>query len=467
MASLILVGIVVALLGVLAALVVLDGRHPELRWRWEDIDVGRASFPPDFLWGTATAAHQVEGGGDANNWSRWEQAVDANGRPRIRRGQRSGSACEHWTRFRDDIELMRALGVNSYRFSIEWSKVEPAPGRIDPEVVAHYHDVIDALRSAGIRPMVTLHHFTHPLWFEDLGAFERAVNIEHFVAFSERMFREYVDSVDLWCTINEPGVCVAMGYLLGLFPPGRADPRAAATTLRNMLVAHARVYRLLKGLPKGDAAEIGLVKNVLQFDPYRRWHPIDWLVARLLDAAYNRSILGFLEDGVFRMHIPGRVRMVEAYPDGQGATDFIGLNYYSHTYIKTRFDPRWPFERARRARDVMTDMPYPLYPEGLYRALRTVGRLGKPIIVTENGIADARDDRRDTFIRRYLYALSAARREGVDVRGYYYWSLMDNFEWTEGYDMCFGLYAVDFATQERRLRAGSRAFVEMVRGGTA
>ncbi len=359
---------------------------------------------------------------------------------------------------------MRALGVRSYRFSLEWSKIEPEPGRIDREAVAHYHEVIDALRSAGMRPMVTLHHFTHPLWFEDLGAFERAANIEHFVAFGERMFREYADGVDLWCTINEPGVCVTMGYVLGRFPPGRADPATAATVLRNMLVAHARVYRRLKALPKGEGAEIGLVKNVLQFDPYRRWHPLDWLVARLLDAAYNRSILGFLEDGEFRMYVPGRVRRVESYPDGQGATDFIGLNYYSHTYIKTRFDPRWPLERMLRADDVITDMPYPIYAEGLYRALRRVSRLGKPIIVTENGIADARDDRRETFIRRYLYALSVAHREGVDVRGYYYWSLLDNFEWAEGFDMRFGLYAVDFATQERRLRAGSRAFVERVRG---
>jgi beta-glucosidase len=460
----IVLALVVSIVAIAAAIIVmLRKRHPEVRWDWTRIDTSTATFPAGFIWGTATAAHQVEGDCDGNNWSRWEQQHDPKGRPRIRRGQKAGKACDHWNRFRDDIGLLRELGVASYRFSLEWSKLEPAPGAFDGTAIAHYHEVIDALRAAGIRPMATLHHFTHPLWFDDRGGFEREENLPAFVSFSERMFREYGSTVDLWCTINEPGVFTAMGYLLGQFPPGAHDPRRAACVLRNLLAGHVRAYHALKALPGGDRAQIGLVKNVLQFDPHRRWHPLDWAVARLLDAAYNRSILGLLETGVFRMTIPGRVRWVEAIPDARGATDYIGLNYYSHTYIRTRLSPTQPFDRVTRPGDVMTDMPYPLYPEGLYRALHLVAGLGKPIIVTENGIADARDDRRETFIRRYLYALSRAIADGLDVRGYYYWSLMDNFEWAEGYDMRFGLYAVDFETQERRLRDGSRAFQETVR----
>jgi beta-glucosidase len=458
--------LLLALATTAVALLVLHLRHPELRWDWERTETGTLAFPAGFLWGTATSAHQVEGGCDANNWARWEAAVDPAGRPRIRRGQRSGAACDHWNRFREDLALMRELGVGSYRFSLEWSKLEPAPGRHDPAAVAHYHEVLAALAAAGLRPMVTLHHFTHPLWFDDRGGFERAANLPAFEAFCAWAFREYGAEADLWCTINEPAVFTAMGYLLGTFPPGRRDPRQAARVLANLLAAHVRVYHALKALPGGDRAEIGLVKNVFQFDPFRRWHPLDWAVCRVLDAAYNRSVLGVLADGVFRMTIPGRVRLVEAVPGGRGATDFLGLNYYSHACLKTRVG-RELFARAPRPGDVMTDMPYAVYPEGLYRALRDVAALGKPIMVTENGIADARDDRRATFIRRYLHAVARAIQDGVDVRAYYYWSLMDNFEWAEGYDMRFGLYAVDFATQERRLRDGAGAFREIVRSGRA
>jgi beta-glucosidase len=455
--------VLAAALGSVGVVAGLARRHPELRWDWDAIDAAAVVFPPGFVWGTATAAHQVEGGCDRNNWSRWEQGVDGNGAPRIRGGQRAGAACEHWRRFRDDVALMQALGVAAYRFSIEWSKLEPAPGRVDPAAVAHYHEVLDALAAAGIRPMVTLHHFTHPLWFADLGGFERGANIDHFVAFCERMFREYGARVDLWCTINEPAVYTTMGYMLGTFPPGARDPALAARVLRNLLVAHVRVYRALKALPGGDRVAIGLVKNVVQFDPARRWHPLDWAICRLLDGAYNRSVLACLERGVFRMFLPGRVWVREAVPEAAGATDFVGLNYYSHAHMRARPSLRHPFVRVIRPGDVATDMPYAMYPEGFYRALKAVARLGKPIYVTENGIADARDDRRATFIRRYLYALARAIRDGADVRGYYYWSLMDNFEWTEGFRMCFGLYAVDFATQARRLRAGAQAFRDVVR----
>lgn len=185
-------------------------------WTWDNgreenrvrIDTDDVRFPPDFLWGTASAAHQVEGGCTNNNWARWEEGTDAaTGKPR----PRAAGACEHWTRFREDIALMKSLGLTSYRFSIEWSKIEPSPGVIDPDAVAHYHEVLDALLAAGIKPMITLFHFTIPKWFEELGGFEVESNSGFFVAFAQRAFAEYGAKCELWCTINEPEVSAGAG----------------------------------------------------------------------------------------------------------------------------------------------------------------------------------------------------------------------------------------------------------------
>ena len=440
----------------------LDRADPELRWDWSTIDPDDLSFPPDFLWGVASSAHQVEGGCTNNQWSRFEAEPG-----RIKGGQRSGAACEHWTRYPEDIALMQALGARAYRFSVEWSKVEPAPGRFDDDAIAHYARVCQALRAAGIAPVVTLHHFTHPLWFEDAGAFADRRNIDAFVRFAGVVFDALRPHVDLWCTINEPEVVAMEGYLRGTFPPGQRDSRRAAEVLHNLLAAHAAAYHALKARPGGDAAQIGLVKNIFHFDPDRRWHLGDWAAARAAHRFFNGAVLDALAGDRFRLRIPGLARVDRVIDGLSRSLDFIGLNYYSQIHL--RLDLRAPERAAPVARpgDVPTDMPYAIYAEGLYRALHQVAPLGRPIYVTENGIADAADDRRALFLRRYLYALSRAVREGLDVRGYFYWSLMDNFEWAEGYDMRFGLYEVDFATQERRLRAGARPFVDVVRRASA
>jgi beta-glucosidase len=452
--------VLAAFVGLLVVKLLLWRREePELRWDWSGIDVDEARFPPDFLWGAATAAHQVEGGCDNNNWSRWENSVDAEGRPRIKRGQKAGAACEHWTRYREDIELLRELGVGAYRLSVEWSKLEPAPMRFDAAAIRHYHDVLDALLEAGIEPVVTLHHFTHPLWLEELGGFERVENVRHVVAFGERVFREYSDKVRMWCTTNEPEVVAAMGYAAGIFPPGKRSLQAAAEVLKNLCVAHTELYHAIKAMPGGAEARVGIVKNLTQLDPWNRWSPLDWLACRVLNRLFNGAILEYLETGRFRFVIPGLARVDHEDERGARSLDYFGLNYYSHVLLQVR--PVRDAEQMLRYRpgDVKTDMPYASYPEGFYRALMRVSRLGVPLYVTENGIADGRDDRRAGFIERYLYALWRAMQDGCDVRGYFYWSLMDNFEWSEGYDMKFGLYEVDFATQRRRLRSGAAPFV--------
>lgn len=460
--TLCIVGVVAVVWAV--ACVVLSTRHPEPIWDWDNIDTSDIAFPEKFLWGSATAAHQVDGGNTNNNWARWEDAVDEKGNPRIHNGDRAGAAAEHWQRYPEDIQRMKdELGLNSYRFSIEWSRIEPEEGRFDAEAIAHYHAMIDALIAAGIQPMITLHHFTNPLWFEDKGGFEPEENIALFVRFSERMFEEYGGKVKRWCTINECGPYAVMGYGLGVFPPGVKNFKRMATVLYHLMRAHTAVYDAIKAMPGGDQVEVGLVKNIFQLDPYRRWNLFHWILCRVADGAYNESILGYIERGHFKVRIPTQVNFERFNPDAVGKTDFIGLNYYSNLILSLFMKTQPPFEPHARRGQLLTDMPYALYAEGFYRALVRLKPLGVPVIVTENGIADDRDDRRALWIQRYIYAMSQAIKDGVDVRGYHYWSLMDNFEWAEGWQMDFGLFAVDRETQARRLREGSLAYRDIIK----
>jgi beta-glucosidase len=201
----------------------------------------------------------------------------------------------------------------------------------------------------------------------------------------------------------------------------------------------------------------------MQFDPYRRWNLMDWMACRISSSIYNEITLSYLNDGEISVNYPGFVSLKYTDKEAAGKTDFFGLNYYSHVHLKFKINGTDFFENKYLESDTMTDMPYAIYPEGLYRAIKLVETLDKPIIITENGIADDKDDRRELFIERYIYAMGRAIKEGSKVEGYFYWSLMDNFEWAEGYDMKFGLYSVDFKTQKRKLRRGSKAFVDLVK----
>jgi len=438
-------------------------KHPEPLWDWDALEpeLDQVVFPPEFRWGTATAAHQVEGGHTDNNWARWEREPDAKGKSRIQNGDLCGSAAEHWERFAEDIAAMRAdLGVDTYRFSLSWSRIEPSPGAYDEAALAHYDAVIDACEAHGIEPMISLHHFSHPLWFEDLGSFEKAENIAHIVRFTETVYRRYGSRVRLWCTFNEPGPFSVMGWGLGVFPPGKKSPRVLGRVIRNLCAAHVQMVAAIKALPGGADAQVGLVKNIFQMDPWQRWNPIHWLLCRVLDHVYNESILRFLRTGRVRIRLPFFVNIDEQLDGPRG--DFAGLNYYANLLIDPLLPREPPFDAHSRPGQIMTDMPYTIYAEGLWRALHRLSEVGLPIYITENGIADATDDRRATWIRRYLYATKRAMDDGVDVRGFYYWSLMDNFEWAEGWAMQFGLYALNRETQERRLRAGAQPFVDTI-----
>ena len=456
--------ILVLLLGTVwvGSIIYLNDKYPDVEWDWENINTKDMYFPKNFIWGTATAAHQVEGFNTNNNWYRWEHSFDQNGKSRIHNSDKSGDAADHWNLYKQDINLMKNIGVNAYRFSVEWSKIMPTINKIDQDAIDHYREVCIALIDSGLVPVVTLHHFTHPLWFEDLGGFEKEENIKYFLEFSELIFNELSDIVKYWCTINEPAVYVSQGYFNGVFPPGKKDPLLAGEVMKNLLYAHTEVYHLLKSLKNGDQSQIGLVKNITQFDPLRRWHVLDWYFSKILNDIFTNSTIDLLLNGEFRFYLPGMADLSYTNTKAIKALDFIGLNYYSRWHVKGHLNPNEPFTFEKRKQDIQTDMPYSIYPEGFYKALNTISKLEMPVIVTENGIADDKDDRRKLFINRYLYALFQAMQDGLIVNGYFYWSLMDNFEWAEGYSMKFGLYEVDFSSQDRNLRDGSQAYKEII-----
>ena len=467
-AFLLLSGLAMALATALLWVRGLQRQHPEPHWDWEALEprLDEVVFPEGFHWGTATAHHQIEGGHEDNNWGRWERSKDAKGRPRIQHGDVSGDAADHWNRWPEDLRLMdEVLGCDSYRFSFSWSRIEPSPGVYDRAALDHYHALIDELLRRGIRPMATIHHFAHPGWFEDLGSFEREENIAHVVRFTELLFSEFGAKVPFWCTFNEPGPFSVMGWLMGIFPPGKRSPRTHGQVLLNLCRAHPRMVAKIRAMEGGDSVHIGLVKNIFQLDPWRRWSPLDWALCRVADHIYNESILGFLKTGRFHLRVPLLVNIDVQIPGDRG--DFVGLNYYANLLLDPFMSTEPPFEVHSRPGQIPTDMAYNIYAEGFWRALHTISEVGLPVYVTENGIPDAKDDRRATWIRRYLFALRRAMDEGVDVRGFYYWSLLDNFEWAEGFQMRFGLFAVDYETQEHTLREGARPFMAAIRRSKA
>ncbi len=435
--------------------------YPELKWDWKDINLNKINFPNNFIWGTATAAHQIEGRCE-NNWSEFEKGYKSNGLPNIKNNQNSGIACDSWNRYEEDIKMMEKLGVSHYRFSIEWSKIQPTENDINKDAIIHYHDIIDCLFEHNIVPVITLYHFTHPIWFEKKGAFEKEENIKYFNKFCKLIFKEFSPKVKFWCTINEPAVMTSMGYFNAEFPPGKSDPQLCAIVLYNLLNAHVEVYRTLKNLKHGSESRIGIVKNINHFDPWKRWNPFDWIATWAVNKFFNNSTIEFFKTGYYSVKIPGLMWYSKYNENAIKSNDFIGLNYYSHNYLKFNWSISDPFEIKYKYDDIMTDMPYAIYGEGLYRSIKDISVLKLPIYITENGIADMKDDRRALFIKRYLYALSKALEDGYDVKGYFYWSLLDNFEWAFGYDMKFGLFEVNFETQERSLRKGAEVFKKIL-----
>jgi beta-glucosidase len=427
-----------------------SSRQPAIVFREEDLRF-RPAFPSGFLWGTATASHQVEGGNANNDWSRWEEMPG-----RIARGEKSGRAVDHWNRVTEDVALMKGLGANAYRFSLEWSRLEPQEGTWDAAAFAHYADELRQLRAAGVEPMVTLLHFTLPLWIADRGGLLAPEFPDRFGRFAAEAATRLGPLVTLWCTINEPNVQTYEGYVEGIWPPGKKPPAEMVMASAALLRAHARAAQALHERDPG--AQVGVAQHVIAFDPASRWSLPDWVAARTAQDSFDWAFLDAIQAGRVRFAAPGFPSLDEPQPALLGSMDYVGLNYYTRSMV--RFAPGAPgMVRMSTGPGPLNDLGWEIYPEGLLRVLRTAGaRYRLPIYVTENGIPDDAGTKRAGFIRGHAHALSRALAEGIPVRGYFFWSLLDNFEWAEGFAPRFGLYRVHYPTLERSLAKGAEEF---------
>lgn len=418
-------------------------------------------FPSDFLFGAATAAYQVEGGLYNNNWARWEDSTRPDGRPAIFTGERCDAASDHWRLFDEDLGRMKELGLRMYRFSVEWSRVEPQRRQFDDKAMGRYRSWCEKLLDAGITPMVTLHHFTEPLWITDKGGFESESTIGAFTDFVRYVAENLYDVVDYWITVNEPVVYALLGWGTGEFPPGKRDPAGLGKVLEHLLRAHGEAYKILHKVASkaGRPCFAAPASNIVGFEPDMRFSPIDAGMTKLLDRAYNRAVLKALETGRLRTYFPRMVDLDVEIDGLAGTWDFAGLNHYFRQLVGARYviRDRSPvgFDPAAQK----NDMGWDLTPGTLYNAIALMAEYGKPIIITENGTCDADVPgiRKERYLMQALSEVSRAIDEGFDVRGYLYWSLIDNFEWAHGFRPRFGLYRVDYETQERMLtRAGER-----------
>jgi beta-glucosidase len=414
----------------------------------------RFRFPDGFLWGAATSAHQVEGGNTRNDWWEWETSG--------RVASPSGDACDHYRRFREDFDLAQALEHNAHRFSIEWSRIEPEEGRWDDAALEHYRDVLLALRSRGIEPVVTLYHYTMPRWMAAKGGWEDRTMERHYARYVRHVLAALAPHARWWITLNEPVVQVFKGWIIGQWPPGRTDWAAALAVLRRMMRAHVRAYHLIHEARPDAMVSIAKHALALSADDPRRW--LDRLSVRMRSYFFNHLFVDALHTGVLR--VPGL--FWERLPMGR-TLDFIGVNYYTRDFVRnTGYSlPGLVGDRAKRDHrqqvGKLNDLGWEVYPEGLAGFLREFAHMKLPILVTENGVPARDDDDRWTFLFMHLWQVARAIADGVNVAGYLHWSLLDNYEWADGYAARFGLIEVDHATQQRRIRPSAWKYAHIIR----
>jgi beta-glucosidase len=399
-------------------------------------------FPQNFLWGAATSAYQVEGDNVNADWWQWEK--DA-GR------ENSGSACRHYQFYEQDFNLAKSLNHNAHRLSIEWSRIEPEEGKFSQVELKHYLDVILSLKTHNIEPLVTLHHFTNPIWFSKLGGWENRRCVANFLRYCDFLTRSLAKYVRYWITINEPTVYIYHAYILGVWPPQLKSLLKAKRVQDNLIWAHIKAFRLIHKIYK----ELNLLKpsisisqNMQAFVPCTA-NLKDRCAAILRDKWYN---FGFL-DKIMR----------------HKTLDFIGVNYYSRQLVELR-----KLGIGNLAMDVCQNNHHPvkknslgwdIYPEGLYKLLLKLKIYGLPLIITENGICTSDDNLRWDYIYEHLRNIHLAMGKGVNVMGYLYWSLIDNFEWDKGFSPRFGLIEIDYNTYKRTVRESARKLAWVCKTG--
>ncbi len=424
-----------------------------------------APFPDGFWWGTATAGHQIEGGNDASNWWAWEQLG------LVEDGSTSGRACDYWGRWPEDHQLIEDLGHNAFRLGIEWSRIEPAPGAFDEEAIDIYSRILADLQARGIRVCLTLNHWVLPNWLAERGGWCARDALTRWERFLCRVVPVLAPFVDTWVTLNEPMVPVLAGYLAGLHPPGRRNPWDAAKVFRRLLAAHAVAYDLVHDLvpaaPDGGPTLVGYAAAYQWVEPF---HGDGWRrpVEKVIGSVVSHVSYGAWDRAVLTGRVPLPFGRGERVPGLRGSVDFVGVNYYMR--VSVRLHPAALLNVASAEFDCpegieTTEMGWQIYPPGFRLALNHVWEtFRKPIFVTENGCSDSGDEVRRRYLVTHLAQVRAAIADGCDIRGYLQWTLMDNFEWREGFAKKFGLVEVDHTDPDlvRRPRPSAELYRRII-----
>jgi beta-glucosidase len=401
-------------------------------------------FPDGFLWGTATAAHQVEGQNNNNNWSSWEAEPG-----RIINGDKAGLACDWWNgRWEEDLQNAARDGQNAHRFSVEWSRIEPEPGKWDESALDHYRAMLKGMRRLGLTPMVTLHHFTDPLWIYEKGGWENDETPKHFEKFARRVVDALKDEVNLWVTLNEPNGLVLNSYVDGGFPPGKKDFKAAYRALNNLIRGHAAAWQAIHDLQSDAMASYALYFR--GFFPQHSWSPLDRFAAKGLMGSVNEVFTNAIENGQVKFAF-----FNDFVLEAVGTQDYIAIQYYSSDDVS--FDPfnaRELFSRRTcPAHAQLSENGFIAnYPDGMTQALDWAHQFRLPIYITENGVEDSKDTLRPSYLARHLHRVWRLANFNYQIKGYFHWSQIDNFEWERGWSQRFGLWELDTKTQKRSRR---------------
>jgi beta-glucosidase len=393
-------------------------------------------FPKDFFWGAATSAYQVEGNNRKSDWWEWEKRVGLK--------EVSGEACRHYELYRQDFNLAAKLNHNAHRLSIEWSRIEPEEGKFSAQEIKHYLDVVLFLRERNIEPIITLHHFTNPLWFSKLGGWKNRNARGYFLRYTKKVVESLCGEVKYWVTINEPMVYVYHAYILGVWPPQEKSFLVASRVTDNLADAHIKAYEAIHSIYRSRNLSLPMVsiaKNLQAFVP-------------CVPSLKNKVAVYLREKNFNFKFIDTLIR--------HRALDFIGVNYYSRSLAEAQ---NWGIKsllldicKNKHSQLKKNTLGWDIYPEGLYSLLLKLKRYDLPVFILENGICTEDDNTRWDFICEHLKRVHLAISQGVKVLGYIYWSLLDNFEWDKGFGPHFGLIEVDYATYKRTVRESAQKF---------
>lgn len=410
-----------------------------------------------FYWGAGTSSHQVEGG-MKNDWAEWElktasqRAKKAKEKswpdfilnnypsPLQEENYISGKSCDQYNRYEEDFDIAKSLGHNGHKFSIEWSRIEPEEGRFDEKELEHYAHVIKALKDRGIEPFVVLWHWGNPVWIKNIGGWENKKTVGYYLRYVKK-FIEYPgigDSLKFILPLNEFQAYLGYSYLGGVLSPQEKSLRKAHKVFKNLIIAQKKAHELIHKIVGADIM-VGASHYVAHHSSFRQ-------------KFLNEKIVNFI-DYMKSHYVINKIGKHQ---------DFLGIQYYRHERLRFSFGGRYGIARIDNENLDHTDMGWEIYPQGIYHILKSLQKYNLPIFVTENGLADARDVKRGKFIKEHAENILKAKKEGVDVKGYFYWSLIDNLELAEGFWPRFGLVEVNYKTQERKIRPSAWEYKKII-----